>query len=111
MNKPILEFDPDAMDVLVRYDWPGNIRELANAIERAMVVGKPPYIKKEDLPFQLKNTNGIKPSSESLEEIENIHILKILNQYNWNISKSAEALDIDRATLYNKINKYNLKNR
>ncbi len=111
MNKPVTQIDPEAMDVLVRYDWPGNIRELANAIERAMVVGKPPQISKEDLPFQLINTNGIKPASDSIEEIEKIHILKILNQYNWNISKSAEVLDIDRATLYNKINKYNLKNR
>lgn len=111
MNKPVTQIDPEAMDVLVRYDWPGNIRELANAIERAMVVGQPPQIKKEDLPFQLMNTNGIKPASDSIEEIEKVHILKILNQYNWNISKSAEVLDIDRATLYNKINKYNLKNR
>ncbi|MDP2208976.1 MAG: sigma-54 dependent transcriptional regulator [Bacteroidota bacterium] len=111
MNKPVTQIDPEAMDVLVRYDWPGNIRELANAIERAMVVGKPPQISKEDLPFQLINTNGIKPASDSIEEIEKIHILKILNQCNWNISKSAEVLDIDRATLYNKINKYNLKNR
>jgi DNA-binding NtrC family response regulator len=111
MNKPITQLDPEAMDLLVRYDWPGNIRELANAIERAMVVGRPPHITKEDLPFQLMNTNGTKPSSGSIEEIEKIHILKILNQNNWNISKSAEVLDIDRATLYNKINKYNLKKR
>ncbi|MDI6804711.1 MAG: sigma-54 dependent transcriptional regulator [Bacteroidota bacterium] len=111
MNKPVTQIDPEAMDVLVRYDWPGNIRELANAVERAMVVGKPPQIRKEDLPFQLININGIKPASDSIEEIEKIHILKILNQYNWNISKSAEVLDIDRATLYNKINKFNLKNR
>lgn len=111
MNKPITQLDPEAMDLLVRYDWPGNIRELANAIERAMVVSRPPHIIKEDLPFQLMNTNGTKPSSGSIEEIEKIHILKILNQNNWNISKSAEVLDIDRATLYNKINKYNLKKR
>ncbi len=111
MNKPIAQIDPEAMDVLVRYNWPGNIRELANAIERAMVVGNPPFIRREDLPFQLITTNGIKPTSDSIEEVEKVHILKILNQYNWNISKSAEVLKIDRATLYNKINKYNLKNR
>ncbi|MDI6779766.1 MAG: sigma-54 dependent transcriptional regulator [Bacteroidota bacterium] len=109
MNKPIAQIDPDAMDVLVRYNWPGNIRELANAIERAMVVGKPPAIKKEDLPFQISVSNGIKPSSDSLEEIERLHILKVLNQCNWNISKAAGVLDIDRATLYNKISRYKLR--
>ncbi len=109
MNKPILKIEPDALDILMRYDWPGNVRELANAIERAMVIGKPPAIKKEDLPFQL-TTNGFdRPLSDSLEEIERAHILKILNQCEWNITKSAEILGIDRATLYNKINKYKLR--
>lgn len=109
MNKPILKIEPDAIDILMRYDWPGNVRELANAIERAMVIGKPPAIKKEDLPFQL-TTNGFdRPLSDSLEEIERAHILKILNQCEWNITKSAEILGIDRATLYNKINKYKLR--
>lgn len=51
MHKGIAQLDPKAMDVLVRYDWPGNIRELANAVERAMVVGSPPMLRKEDLPF------------------------------------------------------------
>ncbi|RCK77570.1 MAG: Response regulator of zinc sigma-54-dependent two-component system [Ignavibacteriae bacterium] len=109
MSKPIMKIDPDALDVLMRYDWPGNVRELANAIERAMVIGKPPAIKKEDLPFQLLSNGVDKPLSDSLEEIERAHILKILNQCDWNITRSAEILGIDRATLYNKINKYKLR--
>jgi len=108
MNKPITEIKHEAMDLLVRYDWPGNVRELGNAIERAMVVGKPPLIKAEDLPFQL-STNKEIPAADSLEEVEKTHIQSILERMNWNITRSAEMLKIDRATLYNKIKKYGLK--
>jgi len=108
MNKNVMEISPDAMDLLVRYDWPGNVRELENAIERAMVVGKPPQIKVEDLPFQLANRVKI-PSGESLAAVEKAHIQYILEKTGWNITRSAEILDIDRVTLYNKIQKYGLK--
>jgi len=47
--------------------------------------------------------------TESLSELEKIHILQILNKYDWNISNAAKALQVDRVTLYNKIRKYNLK--
>ncbi len=108
MAKPIASISPEAMDVLVRYNWPGNVRELENAIERAMVVGKPPTIRPDDLPFRLTEKNHI-PSSGSLAAMEKTHILSILEQNNWNISRSAEILDIDRVTLYNKIHKYGLR--
>ncbi len=107
MNKQIGDIDPEALDVLVRYDWPGNVRELENAIERAMVVGKPPRIRAEDLPFQL-NTRKNAPAGDSLEEIEKAHIQSILERMDWNITRSADVLQIDRVTLYNKIKKYGL---
>jgi DNA-binding NtrC family response regulator len=108
MAKPIASISSEAMDVLVRYNWPGNVRELENAIERAMVVGKPPVIRPDDLPFRLTEKNNI-PHSGSLAAIEKAHIISVLEQNNWNISRSAEILDIDRVTLYNKINKYGLR--
>jgi len=108
MNKPITEISPDAMDLLVRYDWPGNVRELENAIERAMVVGKTPRIRAEDLPFQLSAKKAT-ITSDSLEEVERAHILNILERMNWNITRSAETLKIDRVTLYNRIKKYGLQ--
>ncbi len=108
MAKPIHSISPEAMDVIVRYNWPGNVRELENAIERAMVVGKPPSIHLEDLPFHLSEKNQI-PRSGSLAAMEKMHIESILDQNNWNISRSAEILEIDRVTLYNKIHKYGLK--
>jgi len=101
-------FTPEAMDILVKYNWPGNIRELENAIERAMVVGTPPYVKPKDLPFQIGEIKKT-PSAETLAEVEKNHIIYILEKNNWNISRSAEILGIDRVTLYNKIEKYGLR--
>jgi DNA-binding NtrC family response regulator len=108
MAKPDVSISPEAMDMLVRYNWPGNVRELENAIERAMVVGKPPAIHPEDLPFRLSE-KGNMPLSGSLAAMEKVHIISVLEQNNWNISRSAQLLEIDRVTLYNKINKYGLR--
>jgi transcriptional regulator of acetoin/glycerol metabolism len=94
---------------LVQYDWPGNIRELRNTIERALVVvGKKNRIEPDDLnPLFLSKTNP--PERDALEEVEKVHIQRILEQTEWNISRSAERLKIDRVTLYNKIKKYGLQ--
>ncbi len=107
MNKVPLKISDEAMEILLRHSWPGNVRELENAIERAMVVGKPPEIRPEDLPFQLERVSH--EDSDSLEEIEKVHIQKVLKKYDWNISRAATALNIDRVTLYNKIKKYGLQ--
>jgi len=108
MGKQITSIAPEAMDTIVRYNWPGNVRELENATERAMVVGKPPSIKPEDLPYQLTEKNHVLPA-RSLASMERAHIASVLDQNRWNISRSAEILQIDRVTLYNKIEKYGLK--
>ena len=107
MNKPILKISDEAMEILLNHSWPGNVRELENAIERAMVVGNPPEIKPSDLPFHIEKVNSYE--SDSLEEIEKNHIQRVLKKYDWNISKAATALNIDRVTLYNKIKKYGLQ--
>jgi transcriptional regulator with PAS, ATPase and Fis domain len=108
MNKPVKEIEATALDLLVRYSWPGNVRELENVIERAMVLAKPPSIKSTDLPFQLSQTQAA-PNGDTLEAIEKAHIENILRRNGWNITRSAEMLDIDRVTLYNKIAKFALK--
>jgi len=108
MGKQITSISPEAMDTIVRYNWPGNVRELENAIERAMVVGKPPEIRAEDLPYQLTERNHVLPAG-SMASVEKAHIISVLEQNRWNISRSAEILQIDRVTLYNKIEKYGLK--
>jgi transcriptional regulator of acetoin/glycerol metabolism len=108
MSKPIMGISPETMDVLVRYDWPGNVRELENAIERATIVGKDSLIIPDNLPFRITQENHVSRSG-SLASIERAHIAVVLEQNNWNITRSAEALGIDRVTLYHKISKYGLK--
>ena len=109
MNKNVTDISPEAMKILVQYDWPGNIRELRNTIERALVVvGKKNRIEPDDLNL-LFLSKGTPTGRNSLEDIEKVHIRRILEQSDWNISKSAETLKIDRVTLYNKIKKYGLQ--
>jgi len=108
MNKAVSGIDPSALDLLVRYPWPGNVRELENVIERAMVLATPPVIKPCDLPFQVVQAQPA-ANGDSLEAVERAHIIAILNRNNWNITRSAGILGIDRVTLYNKIAKYGLK--
>ena len=108
MHKAVTEISPNAMDIMVQYDWPGNVRELENVMERAMVLAKPPAIQHTDLPFQLASkAHGLQ--ADSIAAIERAHIEMILHRSGWNISRSADILDIDRVTLYNKISKYGLK--
>ncbi len=109
MGKPYEGYAPDALNKIKSYTWPGNVRELENAIERAAVVGTPPHIKASDLPFSLSDASNQGAPAGSLEAMEKNHIIKILDEQNWNISRSAEILKIDRATLYNKIQKFGLK--
>ena len=106
MSRDIITIDASALKRLKEFEFPGNVRELENMIERAIVIGNGKEIRFKDLPL---GKNIINNSVESLDDIEKTHVLQILNKYGWNISRSANALKVDRVTLYNKIKKYNLK--
>jgi len=106
MNRPLLAIDDSALQRMMEYPFPGNIRELENMIERAIVVGNGKKIALKDLPF---GKDTIDNSIESLDDFEKAFILKILSKYSWNITRTAKALKVDRVTLYNKIKKYDLK--
>jgi DNA-binding NtrC family response regulator len=106
MNRPLITIDTTALKRLEEFPFPGNIRELENMIERAIVVGNGKKISLKDLPL---GKTVVNTTFESLDDLEKNHIFQILTKYNWNISVSAKALKVDRVTLYNKIKKYDLK--
>jgi DNA-binding NtrC family response regulator len=108
MNRPLISIDPAALRKLEEFPFPGNIRELENMIERAIVVGNGKKITLKDLPIGKETVNL---TVESLDDLEKNHIQQILLKYNWNISASAKALGVDRVTLYNKIRKYGLSQK
>jgi len=113
MGSKVERIAEEALDLLMKYHWPGNVRELENAIERAIVITKGTLIKAEDLhlsPQVLKEKGVVLPSDDkTIKSIEKKHIVKVLEENNWNIQKTAAQLGIDRVTLYNKIKKYKLK--
>ena len=106
MNKPPIIIDPAALRRLEEFSFPGNVRELENMVERAIVIGNGKKIHIRDLPLE---KSLIDSSAESLDDHEKNHIFQILTKYDWNITRAAKALQIDRVTLYNKIRKYELK--
>jgi DNA-binding NtrC family response regulator len=108
-NKRIDGIAPEAFERLMNYPWPGNVRELENAIERAVVVCKSDMIQSNHLPLGTMQAPNFS-AGRTLEDIECEHIRNTLVDTNWNISQAARLLDIDRVTLYRKIEKYKLKN-
>jgi two-component system, NtrC family, response regulator HydG len=106
MNKRITRVSPAAMNLLQQQPWLGNVRELENAVERAMVVGQEPELKEQDFIFKPQGGAGSNGASKSLEDMERAHILRVVEECGGNQSRAAEALDIDRVTLYHKLKKY-----
>ena len=104
---PNLKLDPSTLDVLQEYSWPGNIRELENAIERGAVVCQNGQILPENLPsgiYRAPAQAGTFYSPDmSLEEVENTHIKNVLEHADGNKTKAAKILDISSATLWRKI--------
>lgn len=99
-----------AKQLLLAYDWPGNVRELKNCIERAVVLGDGDVIQPEDLPFNIRQGGKLIPYPlESLEHMEEYHVLRVLRYTNWNKTETAKILGITRQTLDNKIDKYKIK--
>ena len=109
MNRPRQRLSAKALEVLLDYNWPGNVRELENAIERAMLINREPELQSEDFPFQTQLPKAGDSGGQRLEDIERGHIERMLEETNWNLSRTARILDIDRTTLYNKIKRYGLR--
>jgi Nif-specific regulatory protein len=116
-GRKIRGYTPRAMEKLTHYRWPGNVRELRNVIERAIVLCRGETIDEDDLLLSNLATAGdtmqgaslersFKPCS--LEDMERLHILATLNHTNWNKSRTASILGIERSTLDRKIRRYQL---
>ena len=114
-NKKVKGISDEVKNLFMEYHWPGNIRELENAIEGAVIMAKTEIINKWDVPnvakfttaTPLTSTNG-KSLKKVLEQPERDLILSVLNECNWNRNKAAAVLGINRTTLYNKMKKYNI---
>ena len=131
-GRQIEGFDNDALRLMQAYAWPGNVRQLENVVERAVLLGQGPWLTRDDLPPELLGQNqraseGLAPSAagpglapptaadlegkslrEALEGPEREIILQALRGHNWNRAATAEALDINRTTLYKKMKRLGL---
>jgi two-component system response regulator HydG len=124
LNKNILGFENDVMNIFLKYSWPGNLRELRNVIRRAVLLTKSGYIGMSSLPYEIVHPmespvdSGENPGSphqlnridfdlkDAASRAEYDTIMSVLRRVNFNKSKAAEILKIDRKTLYNKIKSY-----
>ena len=110
---------PEAMRLLMVHRWPGNIRELKNVIERAVVLGAGPYVQEQDLLLSTLNTTGETDLRRdelrdvfiplTLEDMERNHIIRTLEHVQWNKSLASKQLGIERTTLDRKIKRYDLE--
>ena len=112
--RSLKKLSPEAKKDLMRYNFPGNVRELEHIIERAIIFSEGDIIQQKDLnipkeDFDFSNYTKDDGSLFTMDEVEKMHIKRSLESNNWNRENSARALGISQKTLYSKILKYNLK--
>ena len=118
MNKGICGMSRDAQALLMAYGWPGNVRELENVIQRSMITAAGEHLEVDDIPAELRGETGqhrgpaqslTDLTRESAGMIEKKTIMDMLEQNRGNVTKTAQALGVSRATLQNKMKKFNLR--
>jgi two-component system response regulator HydG len=110
-GRPVPTLSPEAVALLLEHHWPGNVREMENAIERAVLLSETDTIFPGDLPAGLRGSRGTESGEAAakprrLEEVEREHILRTLDAYAWNQARAADALGIGRNTLWRKLKDY-----
>lgn len=126
LGKVIKGFDPEVMDIFLTYPWPGNLREFRNVVRRAVLLSSSGMITKAALPLEIQHPHKFNPITESIiphdEGLTHLKkdfdlkdaackaeyetIMNVLKNVNFNKSRAAEILNIDRKTLYNKIKNF-----
>ncbi len=113
-------FSRGASEALSTYDWPGNVRELQNVVERAVILCPGDQVREEDIRLTALRAPRSDPTlpvmdqgyrEVPLDELEKAHILATLERTNWNMTRAAEILGIERSTLYLKLKKYDAHRR
>lgn len=117
-SRSVVGFSDEALAALEAYAWPGNIRELQNVVERSVLLGKGELILPGDLPREVAVGASFRPArvgqrtlKEALEEPERAIILEVLEANNWNRNATADALGVNRTTLYKKMKRLGLEDR
>jgi len=107
-RKQLGGFDPSAMQVLLDHPWPGNIRELDHAIERAVLLAQGDLVRGVDLGLRANTSAAPRLEDLTLEEVEKLLIQKALGRYEGNVSQAAKALGLSRSALYRRISNYGI---
>jgi two-component system, NtrC family, response regulator HydG len=110
-RKDFQGFTPNALQLLQKYNWPGNIRELQHAIERAIIMAEGDFLDSRDFFFlsaKPSNEKAAVPNTFNLDEVEKNYIQKAIDKNGGNISKAAKELGLTRASLYRRLEKYGL---
>lgn len=120
-SREIKTIDTEALRSLIRYDWPGNVRELKNLIERLVIMTPAQQIKVADLPHAINQSKDLRPSAAILsgempdsyrdakELFEKQFLFEKLEKNNWNISRTAEEIGLERSNLHRKIKSYGIE--
>jgi two-component system response regulator HydG len=109
--KPLMDFDAKALEKLLNYHYPGNVRELQYTIERAVIMSDDEILHEKDLifsPIESKTTITVEPAEMKLSAIEKNTILRVIEKHNGNITKAAKELGLTRTALYRRLSKYDI---
>jgi DNA-binding NtrC family response regulator len=108
--------DPDAMQAISAYRWPGNVRQLANALERAQIMADNKRIRLQDLPRDITSQTQVRPhaaaavvDTDQLADVQRAHILEVLKRERGNKARTARALGVNRRSLYRLLDKYGIQ--
>jgi DNA-binding NtrC family response regulator len=105
-RRQVQGFDSAAMQALMQYSWPGNVREMEHTIERAVLMCRTNEIQPGDLSLSSQRAPSQSLEDLSLEAVEAVLVRKALQRYQGNVSQAAEALGLSRGALYRRMEKY-----